>query len=190
MYCKQCGNEIPKNAVICIKCGVPIDTFKKWILILGYIFSFILPPIGLILGIYAIVRKRIGHGIVIILISLFFFIAGLAAILIPQFNKYAIRAYIAALKTDLKSAYSVSQKIFNDNPNIIINDAIILERAGFKKGSNDIVIEQVNISKISGYILMRHNKLNSANCISGHSELEPGQGAILYDGTLIVPSPK
>ena len=29
MYCKNCGAEIPDNAVICVKCGVPVITVEQ-----------------------------------------------------------------------------------------------------------------------------------------------------------------
>ena len=29
MYCKNCGAEIDDNAVICVKCGVPVSGNKR-----------------------------------------------------------------------------------------------------------------------------------------------------------------
>lgn len=52
-YCYSCGNEISSEAVICIHCGAAVKNIKshKKTPILGFIFSFIFPIIGLILSI-------------------------------------------------------------------------------------------------------------------------------------------
>ena len=50
MYCKNCGNEVNKNAVVCPCCGCSVqsnDTSKKG---LGFVLGFFLGLIGLIIG--------------------------------------------------------------------------------------------------------------------------------------------
>ena len=82
MFCKQCGNEIPDNAVVCTKCGVPTDNFEKkkeageisqGIIVAGYILAFLIPLIGGIIGIYAMVKDKPGHGIGMLVLALFSF---------------------------------------------------------------------------------------------------------------------
>ncbi len=64
MYCKNCGNLIDDNAVICPKCGVPIQSQNKvaqqnktnTLAIWGLVLSFLVPLAGLICSIIA--RKQ------------------------------------------------------------------------------------------------------------------------------------
>ncbi|MBR2943600.1 MAG: zinc ribbon domain-containing protein [Clostridia bacterium] len=61
MYCYNCGKEIDNSAIACVYCGKPVVTENKtesnekkespvmWIL--GMVFAFIAPFIGLLLGI-------------------------------------------------------------------------------------------------------------------------------------------
>jgi len=80
MFCKECGKEIKDVAVICVSCGSPTDNFAKkeekkpasnfavgW----GYACAFLLPPGGIILGIYCMAKNRFDHGIMITGLSLF-----------------------------------------------------------------------------------------------------------------------
>ena len=86
MFCMQCGNEIPDNAVICVKCGVATRNFNaksgsemgSGIIVAGYVFSILMPFIGGIIGIYALTKGKPGHGIGMLILSVigFFFWAG------------------------------------------------------------------------------------------------------------------
>ena len=77
MFCKHCGNNIPDNAVVCMKCGVATDNFNKEKkkdapIVAGYLCAFLLPVVGIIVGIYIMVKyEEIAHGIAMVLISLF-----------------------------------------------------------------------------------------------------------------------
>lgn len=56
MYCKNCGKEISDNAYVCPNCGVKVATEtaprqKNNKALIGFIFSFFIPLVGLILGI-------------------------------------------------------------------------------------------------------------------------------------------
>ncbi len=68
MYCKKCGQEINENAIICPHCGVatdnmsktaPVPAQKNTIALVGFILSFFVPMVGLILSIigYQNVKK-------------------------------------------------------------------------------------------------------------------------------------
>ena len=60
-YCSKCGEEILDEAVICVHCGCQVDglnstqnTIKeetKDLWKIAWIFAYIIPPIGIILGI-------------------------------------------------------------------------------------------------------------------------------------------
>ncbi len=71
MYCKNCGNEIHDEAVVCIHCGCPVDaqnnqskpTVKTNVLALvGFILSFFVPIAGLICSILGYKRADSEFG--------------------------------------------------------------------------------------------------------------------------------
>lgn len=74
MYCKKCGNEISDEAVICPKCGCATDNYggkmKKTSRLTAYepangvllFLTFIIPIIGLILGIIDISKGKTTSG--------------------------------------------------------------------------------------------------------------------------------
>ncbi len=78
MYCKNCGQQIDDNAYVCIHCGVKTDADessdrggekvakkieKKNILGgLALIFAFLMPIVGIILGITSIIVACNGDG--------------------------------------------------------------------------------------------------------------------------------
>lgn len=64
MFCKNCGNQLNDNAVICPNCGVPVNnsnlqnnrmqsgqTESNTVAIVGFIFAFFFPLVGLICSI-------------------------------------------------------------------------------------------------------------------------------------------
>lgn len=54
MYCKNCGKEIDNRAIVCPYCGLQVqsmpvqETKTNGVAIVGFIFSFFFPLIGLI----------------------------------------------------------------------------------------------------------------------------------------------
>ena len=57
MFCKNCGKEIDDRAVVCPNCGVQVGTVTpaenktNVLAIVGFIFAFIMPIVGLICSI-------------------------------------------------------------------------------------------------------------------------------------------
>lgn len=57
MFCKNCGKEIDDRAVVCPNCGVQVGTVAPTenktnvLAIVGFIFAFIMPIVGLICSI-------------------------------------------------------------------------------------------------------------------------------------------
>lgn len=60
MFCKNCGQEIDDNAVVCPHCGVQVgkieapvntNTNSNTIAIVGFVFSFLIALVGLICSI-------------------------------------------------------------------------------------------------------------------------------------------
>ena len=73
MYCKQCGNEIPDLAVICVKCGVatgrPLaprqDKTRSTYVLLGALAGFFGFP-----GVHNLYAGKTGRGITQLLVSI------------------------------------------------------------------------------------------------------------------------
>ncbi|MGA3085841.1 MAG: prepilin-type N-terminal cleavage/methylation domain-containing protein [Thermodesulfobacteriota bacterium] len=62
-------------------------------------------------------KKRNQKGFTLVELLIVIAIIGiLAAIAIPQFSQYRVRAYNAAALSDLKNAYTAGQAYFGDNP--------------------------------------------------------------------------
>jgi len=66
----------------------------------------------------------------------------LAAIAIPQFQKYAVRGYNTAAVSDLKNAYSATQAYFSETPTGTVNTTI-LGNYGYK-ATTDVRLIVVN----------------------------------------------
>ena len=84
MFCEQCGNKNPDNAVFCTKCGEPADNNNKKqvtkkgkkgviVIVVGYILAIIFPIIGAIIGLNLMVKGKALHGIIILVLSSFSF---------------------------------------------------------------------------------------------------------------------
>lgn len=89
MFCSKCGAEVEDGMIFCPSCGKDLrsgstssyngnsDTPNKAALV-GFVFSFFMPLVGLILGIVGIVnskeRGRKGYAIAAICISVGFMI--------------------------------------------------------------------------------------------------------------------
>lgn len=73
MFCKHCGKEIDDKAIVCPYCGVQVaklpspESRTNTLAIIGFIFSFFIPIVGLICSILG--RKNAaecggnGHGL-------------------------------------------------------------------------------------------------------------------------------
>lgn len=67
MYCNACGKELSDNAEACPSCGEPTKKKKRSIgrgtLIASYVLAAVLPVIGWIMGIYLLVKGRVGQAL-------------------------------------------------------------------------------------------------------------------------------
>jgi len=75
MFCKACGHEMLDSATMCVGCGTPVKQsgeVSKALLVWGWVCAVLLPIVGLILGIVVTVKQRWGHGIGMIVASIFF----------------------------------------------------------------------------------------------------------------------
>ena len=89
MFCHNCGSEVHDFAETCFKCksklilpikAVPVENIEKPKTskispVTGYILGFLMPFLGLIIGIYFLFCKnRADHGILVICWSIFWWI--------------------------------------------------------------------------------------------------------------------
>lgn len=89
-------------------------------------------------------------------------IAILAAIAIPQFQKFKTRGYKAGLRSDLKNSYSAAMAYLSDvSASVVITSQAQLTDGGYTK-SDDIVFVNVNMSSGSGVIELQSSGLAAA----------------------------
>lgn len=67
MFCKNCGREINDNAAVCPHCGVQVgklsysgETEGNVIAIVGFVFAFLIPIVGLICSIIGYNKAKAG----------------------------------------------------------------------------------------------------------------------------------
>lgn len=67
MFCKNCGREISDNAAVCPHCGVQVgrlsnggETEGNVIAIVGFVFAFLVPIVGLICSIIGYNKAKAG----------------------------------------------------------------------------------------------------------------------------------
>jgi len=80
VFCQQCGNKIKKEAFVCPKCGCKNSLTSKTqeevfigtgSIVASYFLSVLVPLLGIIAGIYLMVKGKVAHGVACILISIF-----------------------------------------------------------------------------------------------------------------------
>lgn len=103
-------------------------------------------------------------------------IAILAAIAIPQFQKFKERGYKAALRSDLKNGYTAAMAYLSDrSSSVTITDVSDLSNGGYTQ-SEEIGAVTVSMSTGAGSISMMSTGLNSGGAIN--------TGSIDYQGTI------
>ena len=158
MYCPRCKNEIKDSSKYCPKCRYLLndnelcidEKYKNKIsklLLIGFIFSFILPPVGLIISIigvilaYSIKRKteeqikNLGMGISGIIFSCFFIIIYTAIIIIfiknpiDRYDQFIFgKYYCEDLKTPNLIIENNEFKVLNNNTYINIGSYLTHKR--------------------------------------------------------------
>ena len=93
MFCKNCGKEIDDKAVVCPYCGVQTETLRaqssksNGLAVLGLVFAFLIPIVGLILSAIGRVNTTKGdtdYGLATagIVISILWMILGLMFVIL------------------------------------------------------------------------------------------------------------
>ncbi|MDP2689598.1 MAG: prepilin-type N-terminal cleavage/methylation domain-containing protein [Deltaproteobacteria bacterium] len=111
-------------------------------------------------------------------------IAILAAIAIPQFSKYRTRAYITALNSDTKNAYTAAQAYLTDNPSTPVGtdaaDALAKLKDGGYQPSQNISIVAGDMTLTGGHIELKTTAAGLAN----------NNSVVLYNGRFsLAPNP-
>lgn len=106
-------------------------------------------------------------------------IAILAAIAMPQFEKYRLRAKIGALSSDLKNAYLAAQGYLIERGAIVITDSDSLLKHGFKL-SPAISVDSIDISLNSGSIKLKHLGIDTNLATTD-------TGIVYHDGRRVLP---
>jgi Tfp pilus assembly major pilin PilA len=88
-------------------------------------------------------------------------ISVLAAIAIPMYQEYTLKAYKAQLDSDTKNAYSAAQAYLTDSPNTTVDSLAKLEAGGYVK-SKDVVFANASMTLISGNLELYATALNAS----------------------------
>jgi len=104
-------------------------------------------------------------------------IAILAAIAIPQFTKYRLRAYATEVNSDAKNAYTAAQAYLTDNPTATVDSLAKLVAGGYQKSANvHFDTTSPNMKLASGSITLVSNALKAQH--------KDNAATIPYDGNI------
>ncbi len=107
--------------------------------------------------------KRSEEGFTLVeLLIVVAIIAILAAIAIPQFSKYRLRAYKTEIDSDTKNAYTAAQAYLTDNPTATVDTAAELLTGGYRPSDNiTVVVADTNMTLTAGNITLKSTVLNA-----------------------------
>ncbi len=82
-------------------------------------------------------------------------IAILAAIAIPQFSKYRLRAYKSEVDSDAKNAYTAAQSYLTDNAGGTVDGLAALKSGGYRPSPNIAIVGTPTMTLSGGSIEIR-----------------------------------
>jgi prepilin-type N-terminal cleavage/methylation domain-containing protein len=99
--------------------------------------------------------KRTERGFTLVeLLIVVAIIAILAAIAIPQFTKYRLRAYKTAIDSDTKNAYTAAQAYLTDYPSGVVSAVGMINKGGHRLTQN-VNFTNGNMTLSSGKIELK-----------------------------------
>lgn len=104
-------------------------------------------------------------------------IAILAAIAIPQFTKYRLRAYKTEVDSDSKNAYTAAQAYLTDNTAATVDTLAELKTGGYQKSANinfgtgSMTLGGGNITLVSNALIAAGKDGNSVIWANGRLDL-------------------
>lgn len=101
-------------------------------------------------------------------------IAILAAIAIPQFSKYRLRAYKSALDSDAKNMYTAAQAYLTDSPAATISAAML--KTGGYNASTGVTVTSSNMTLSAGHI----NIKTTAGALADNNTIIYFNGRMVY----------
>jgi len=101
-------------------------------------------------------------------------IAILAAIAIPQFTKYRLRAYKTELDSDTKNAYTAAQAYLTDNPSATVTTLLQLKSGGYQQSQN--------ISLVNAGMTLTAGNIELKTTAAG---LTDNNSVVLFDGNFM-----
>ncbi len=105
-------------------------------------------------------RENRGGFTLVELLIVVAIIAILAAIAIPQFTKYRLRAYKTEIDSDAKNAYTAAQAYLTDYPSATISSSAQLSAAGYQPSLN-VAFDSADMTLTSGNVKLHSKTLNT-----------------------------
>ena len=105
-------------------------------------------------------------------------IAILAAIAIPQFSKYRLRAFKTALDSDTKNAYTAAQAYLTDNPADTITAANLLTGGYNASDGVTVVAATTTMTMSAGLITLQSDTLKAL--------AKPNISTVAFDGAFVL----
>jgi len=106
-------------------------------------------------------RENRGGFTLVELLIVVAIIAILAAIAIPQFSKYRIRAYKTEIDSDAKNAYTAAQAYLTDNPSETVDSMAKLNAGGYHKSANISMPAAGTMTLTAGNFILQSSMLKA-----------------------------
>jgi len=125
-------------------------------------------------------RENRGGFTLVELLIVVAIIAILAAIAIPQFTKYRIRAYKTAIDSDAKNAYTAAQAYLTDNPDATITNFAMLKSGGYTPSDKITMPAAGNMTLTGGGFTLQSGYLKTQYPTTATAF----NSAVSYDGVI------